>query len=64
MSELNDYKARALECVEMAAAEPDPVCRQDHLRWAAAFNTLAQLKERWRRQPLTEPHQASWQEAD
>jgi len=64
MSDFNDYKARAREYLAKAIAEPDPRRRQDHLWWAAAFDTLAQLTERWRRQPLVPPPQAGWLEAD
>jgi len=64
MSELNDYRAKAREYIARAAAEPDPVRRQDHFWWAAAFDTLAQLTARWHRQPLARPQQADWLEAD
>jgi hypothetical protein len=60
MSESNDYRAWARERIAMAIAETDPVRRQEYLWWAATFDTIARLKERWRRQSLAELEQHGW----
>jgi hypothetical protein len=60
MNRTNDYRAKARGYVAMAAAEADPVHRQEYLWWAAAFDTVARLKEDWRQQSFAELEQHGW----
>jgi hypothetical protein len=63
MGDPNDHKARSREYAEKAAVEADPVRRQEHLRLVVAFDTLALLAERWRRQSLVKAQPVSCTEA-
>jgi hypothetical protein len=64
MSDPDDHKAKSREYAEKAAVEADPMRRQEHLRLAVAFDTLALLAERWRRQSLVKAQPVIWAEAN